>query len=77
MDTDEDEEWYEQRDTNNIRKNYQWLQDGMPERGLREPFLLARNQALVMAGVPSNMSDAFEGTYRSFFLYSPLLYIYI
>ncbi|VDN55696.1 unnamed protein product [Dracunculus medinensis] len=64
VDTDEDEEWYEQRDTNNIRKNYQWLQDGMPERGLREPFLLARNQALVMAGVPSNMSDAFEGTYR-------------
>uniref|UniRef100_A0A915B5P9 Voltage-dependent L-type calcium channel subunit alpha n=1 Tax=Parascaris univalens TaxID=6257 RepID=A0A915B5P9_PARUN len=64
LDVDEDEEWYERREANHVRHDERWTNDGMPERGLREPFLLARSQALAIAGVPPDMSDAFEGTYR-------------
>ncbi|KHN77958.1 hypothetical protein Tcan_07629 [Toxocara canis] len=64
LDVDEDEEWYERREANHVRHDERWTNDGMPERGLREPFLLARSQALAIAGVPPEMSDAFEGTYR-------------
>lgn len=64
LDVDEDEEWYEQREANSVKHDDRWADEGMPERGLREPFLLARSQALAIAGVPPDMSEAFEGTYR-------------
>uniref|UniRef100_A0A915PYJ4 Voltage-dependent L-type calcium channel subunit alpha n=1 Tax=Setaria digitata TaxID=48799 RepID=A0A915PYJ4_9BILA len=64
LDTDEEEEWCERRDPNRLRNDQTWINDGRPGKGLRKPFMLARNQAMAIAGVPTDMSEAFEGTYR-------------
>ncbi|KAK6110339.1 Ion transport family protein [Brugia pahangi] len=64
LDTDEEEEWGERRDTNRLRNDETWMNNGRPGKGLRKPFMLARNQAMAIAGVPADISEAFEGTYR-------------
>ncbi|VDK73669.1 unnamed protein product [Gongylonema pulchrum] len=64
LDTDEDEDWYERRDPGRLRTDETWTNDGMPEKGLRKPFTLARSQAMAIAGVTPDISEAFEGTYR-------------
>lgn len=64
VDTDEDEDWYERRDAASVRADENWVNDGMPEKGLRQPFTLARSQAMAVAAVPPDISEAFEGTYR-------------
>ncbi|KAL3982073.1 Ion transport family protein [Acanthocheilonema viteae] len=64
LDTDEEVEWCERKDTNRVRNDETWINNGRPGKGLRKPFMLARNQAMVIAGVPADISEAFEGTYR-------------
>ncbi|MCP9266063.1 Voltage-dependent calcium channel type D subunit alpha-1 [Dirofilaria immitis] len=65
MPLDKDEEdWCERRDLNRIRNDEAW-NDGRPGKGLRKPFMLARNQAMAIAGVPTDISEAFEGTYST------------
>lgn len=64
LDTDEEEEWCEKRDTDRLRNDETWINDGRPGKGLRKPFMLARNQAMAIAGVPADISEAFESTYR-------------
>ncbi|VDK63452.1 unnamed protein product [Onchocerca ochengi] len=64
LDTDEEEEWCGRRDPNRVRNDETWTNDGRPGQGLRKPFMLARNQAMAIVGVPTDISEAFEGTYR-------------
>ncbi|MFH4976850.1 hypothetical protein AB6A40_003559 [Gnathostoma spinigerum] len=67
LDMDDGEEWYEHREVTGYEQpesSDQWTVEDIRERGLREPFLLARSQALAIAGVAPDISDAFEGTYR-------------
>ncbi|VDN01667.1 unnamed protein product [Thelazia callipaeda] len=60
----ETEEWYERRDPSRLRNDETWMRDAISEKGLKKSFSLARNQAMVIAGLPPDISEAFEGTYR-------------
>lgn len=66
MPTDSDEEdWYERRKRIDAeeRLEREGTTGGRPPP-ITRPLILARNQALALAGIPAYYEDVYEGTYR-------------